>query len=336
MLLTPLATRWTIRLLLGFALLLGGEVLFWGNPAAHTLLDWLLLLMGYNLIAVVLLDILVRYRVRDLWGVMIVVGIYGLLNGLLLNPSDVMADIPRRLLSHSLGGYWFIGMESIGLFFILLNGLGAYKKRILLIAVVSVGFFWGVWVYWFPAFNLGAYTPVLIPEMFAYLAFGLTPIIALSLLLRLQISRLKTDTITAQDFKLTAQQAFPVAIGLLALFALHATQNRIDGTGLFLTVLVLAAFWVVLWFRADTRKPPLLSAFFPMRPIGWPWLLLALAIFCGMAGLGVALPLVALFGFNQFTLLTTVFGLVGAVWIPLTAAVLGVRSFTRQMQAQQY
>jgi hypothetical protein len=332
----PYAILWTSRLLLGFALLFGGEILFWGDPASHTLLDWVLLAAGYVLIAVVLLDVLLRYRVRDLWGAMIVVGIYGVLNGLLLNPERVMADVPRRILSHSLGGYWFIGMETLGLFLLLLNGLGAYKKRILFIAVPSVGFFWGVWVYWFPAFNLGAYRPLQLPELYAYLAVGLVPLLLLSLLLRWQITRANAKLPDPTQLKLTLRQGLPVLFGLMLLFLLRALESAVDGSGLLISSLLLALFWVALWFRADTRKPPLLVGFWPLRPLSWLWLLPALVIFTGMATYGFVAPLVDVLGFNQFTMLTTVFGLMGAVWIPLTAAVLGVRTFTRQMQAQQY
>ena len=126
-------TPWLLRGLLALLLMLAVEVLFWNDPGGRALVEWPIWLGGYLILATIALDLLVRYRVRDVWGVMVVVGIVCVLNGLFLNPQSALAEGAQSLLSRSLGAYWFISLEMMGLFLALIGGHSWNNRRPLLI-----------------------------------------------------------------------------------------------------------------------------------------------------------------------------------------------------------
>lgn len=325
-------TPWLLRGLLALLLMLAVEVLFWNDPAGRSLVEWPILLVGYLILATIALDLLMRYRVRDVWGVMVVVGIVCALNGLFLNPQSALDEGAQSLLSRSLGAYWFISLEMLGLFLVLIGGHSWENRRPLLIGALAVGFFWAVWVKWYPAFFPGAFRAVTIYELFQTLALVAIPTLLLALFVR------RRSTITAERLRIS-WQGYAVA-GLLAMLLLiyQTLQNRyLDAVGILLSLIVVGVLWTMLWFRAETQKPPLLALYLNADPVPLGWLLLTLVAFVGMAVLGYATDtLVNLLGFNQFTLLNLVFSLVGAIWIPLAAAVIGIRGITRQMQMRGY
>ena len=107
----PDITRWNFRLLLAMLLLFGMEILLWNKPPSRSLTDWLIVFVGYLALSTLMLDLIVRFRVSDIWGVMFVVGIYVLLNGLVINPSNAMEAVPGTIITRFLGGGWLVGLE---------------------------------------------------------------------------------------------------------------------------------------------------------------------------------------------------------------------------------
>src|SRR5512134_3791736 len=105
-----------LRLLLAALLAYGSEVLVWTNPPGRPLLEWLLFAPGYLVLASILLDFVVRYRVRDLFGVLILAGFYSLSAALLLNPESMLIDMPRTLVTRVMGAHGLLAAEMIGLF----------------------------------------------------------------------------------------------------------------------------------------------------------------------------------------------------------------------------
>ncbi|MBZ0287452.1 MAG: hypothetical protein K8I30_07545, partial [Anaerolineae bacterium] len=134
---------WRIRLALAAALLFGSEILLWNDPPLRSALDWLVLAVGYLAISAALLDLGVRCRVRELFGLIVLAGIYALLNGLLLNPQTALFDVPRTLITRVLGAHTLVGL------LMLLLSLSRFTRRYALAAAV-VGLAWGVWVRWLP------------------------------------------------------------------------------------------------------------------------------------------------------------------------------------------
>ncbi|MBC8171837.1 MAG: hypothetical protein H7X77_09190, partial [Anaerolineae bacterium] len=113
---------WLIRLLLAVTLFFGSEILLWTNLSGRSASDWLLLSPGYLALSTLLLDFIVRYRVRDLPGLMTIAGLYGLLNALLLNPDTTLFDIPRTLVTRVTGAHTLLGLEMLILFLALTGG----------------------------------------------------------------------------------------------------------------------------------------------------------------------------------------------------------------------
>jgi len=332
---------WLSRCLLGALWLVGSEILFWNDPVARPIWEWGLLFFAYVLIATILLDWIVRYKVRDLWGVMIVLGVYGLFNGILINPFTVFEDVPRTILSHALGGHWFIGLEMFGIFAMLFHHGRTWEyRRAWIWGACVVGFNWGTWVWYFPQFNADSYTPVTLDTMFIYLAVALIPVIILYAILRLrffaQLTASPADI--AKSFQLSIRE---YALLLIPLFGLMAWQllneNYGDGLGVAVALLIVCTFWTAIWFRGDSQKNPIISDWMPPNPLRPIWFIAGLVLFTISTQIAIQTPLVLLpFDLNQLSLLTVVFGGIGAVWVPLVAGVLGYRAFTRQIQTLDY
>src|SRR5258708_776960 len=95
-------------ILLALLLMFGSEILVWTNPAGRPILEWLLLIPGYVALSAVLLDFTVRYRIRDLFGVLLLAGIYSLSSALILNPASTLTDLPRTLVTRVMGAHGLI------------------------------------------------------------------------------------------------------------------------------------------------------------------------------------------------------------------------------------
>lgn len=331
-------TVWLLRLLMALLLLFAGEILFWNDPYGRPWLEWPPLLLGYVLLATLLLDLLERYRVRDVWGAMLAVGFVGGLNALLLNPATALSDVPDTLISHAFGAYWLLSLEMVGVLLFLLDSRPWAARRAWVMATFVVGFNWAVWVKWFPVFNAGAYAPVTFSWTFVPALVMLLPAVML-------FAWLRGREIDTARLKMTWREALLMATALAVYGGVRALDDTLDLGAWLMVGVVLLIVYAILWFRADTRKPSLLARRAPLtHPAGWGWLVMGVAFFVMGAATGASLPLIegiAVAGLpeaiNQFSLLTVVFTVVGVGWLPLTAAVLGVNAFARQVErAQRY
>jgi len=322
---------WLMQMLWALLLLLGAEILLWRDPPSRRLDEWLLLLVGYYIVAVLVLDTAMRARVRDLWGVMLLAGVAAVLNVLFLNPLTTLSGDAGEILTRVNGALWLLSLEMFGVYVVLCRGKGVMVLPLWAGSII-VGFFWAVLVWWTPAFMPGAFRPVILEELFAYLMVPLVPLLIVYAALRQHTHRL-----TASRFLLGARDYALVILALLSFFIWNVLQGAYtQGLNVALVVLILVVCAVILWFRSDTQKPPLLTTLVPMQAPAWPWLIVAVLLLCGAAVLGMLLPLVELFGWNQYTLLQLGFTLVGAGWLPLVAAVLGLNAFSRQTQRTDY
>src|SRR5262245_39662 len=94
---------WYVRGALATLILFGSQVLFWMEPERLSLLDWLLIAAGCLALSAALLDFAARWRIYDLFGLLLLAGICGLCSGLLLNPGIALADVPRTLVTRVAG-----------------------------------------------------------------------------------------------------------------------------------------------------------------------------------------------------------------------------------------
>lgn len=319
--------------LLALLLLFGSEVLAWTNPPQRPLLEWLLLLPGYLALSSVLLDLIVRYRVRDLFGGLVLAGIYSLVAALAINPSSMLNDMPRSLFTRVMGAHALIAAETIGLFLVLTGG--GRSRRTLLIGCVVVGLAWGIWVKSWPIEE--GFGVVSLPTM---LAFGVGGVIIIGVLLysilpRLQVS-VTSDTGELLDTLLLPSRGWTVVIFVLSvLIAIRWLHGEIDAVGLVLCPLLLVLCWAIIWFRGRKRGDTLLDGHIPVRPLPVTDLLIAAVIFIGVGVLGYNLPNVKLGTITPLTLIGLGFTAYGLAWLPTVSLVLGMQGYLRQLATRK-
>jgi hypothetical protein len=321
--------RFAVRILLAALLAFGSEVLAWNNPTGHTLLDWLLILPGYLALSAVLLDFTVRYRARDLFGALVLAGIYSLGAALIIFPQAAFIDMPRTLVTRVMGAHALIAAEMIGLFLALTGGGAGHARRNLLMGCLIVGAAWGFWVKGWPA-DAG-YADVSLVTMLAYGVGGLAIIGLLAYL----SSALTADASSPQVLRLSLRGWGVVVIVLSALFLLRLAQGDIDTGALILTGLLLVLSWGILWFRGRTKGETLLDNHLPVRLLPLPALLLAAALFLAVAVFIYNLPAVDVSGVTPVTIIGLGFTGYGLAWLPTVSLVLGARAYLRQIQTQK-
>ncbi|HEX2908495.1 MAG TPA: hypothetical protein VHO69_16605 [Phototrophicaceae bacterium] len=320
---------WLIRLLLALLLLVGSEILVWTNPPGRELLDWPLMLLAYTVVAALLLDILVRYRVRDLFGAMLLAGLYSLTASLTLNPESLLADMPRTLITRIMGIHGFMALEMIGLFLVLTGGQPSRRtNRLLLVSSLIVGLAWGIWGRWFPADN--QYPEIALPALLVYGAVSAGLIGGVLALLPA-----RTGGLTPDHLRLSRGEWGGLFLALLALLALRWLQLVIPIGAALMVLPVLILCWVILWFRGRATGKTLLDLHLPVAPPAWGHLTRALVVFLVAASVSYNLPLLQVGDFNQFTLIGVGFTAYGLAWLPTVSLVLGAQAYLRQLQVRQ-
>lgn len=349
-------------ILLALLLAFGSEILVWTNPSGRPFLEWLLLIPGYLVLSAILLDFIVRYRVRDLFGALLLTGIYALAGALILNPASTLNDMPRTLVTRIMGAHALIAAEMIGLFLVLTGG-SSQARRNLLIGCAVVGLAWGIWVKNWPQEE--GYGAVSLPTMLAFGVGGLA-LIAVYLyvvLPRLQSTKFRTsppsplsvysegeispmilgDKIrfpNASDDRLNifllTQRDWMVIIGVLAvLLIVRLLQGQVIGAGLILCPLLMVLCWGIIWFRERKRGDTLLDQHLPIRPLALPYMLLAAALFLGVGIFAYNLSDIKIGTITPFTLIGLGFTAYGLAWLPTVSLVLGVQGYLRQLATRK-
>lgn len=319
---------WGWRGLCAVCLAWGIEVLLWTDLLARPLDEWLLRGAGYLLVASLLLDLAVRYRLRDLTDHMALLAIGGLSLGLLVAPQLTFADFPRTLITRSLGAFTFLGFEMWALFLLLLGGATPRYQRVFLVVTLLLGFFWGTWMRWAPEFGLLA--QAVLPAIFlgvALISFGLIIIIS-----RL-VARRASLALEALRFSPIGGLWFSLA--LIGLFLLRALQGSLQ-TGPTLAALALALVaWSVLWFRRSASGTVTLARLTPPQPANLGLISLGVLIFLGSVGLAYNLPLVGAANLNQLWVMELGFMLAGFAWFPVLAARTALDGVDQQLRKRE-
>lgn len=324
---------WIIRGLLGVLLCLGSEILLWNDPTAHSVWEWCVRLAGYGALAVLMLDLAARYRIRDVYHALTLAGIYGLCAGLLITPDTALVDFPRTLISRVMGGQVLLGFEMFGLFLVLTGGRSARYRRLLLGFCLWVGFYWGVWVRWSPELSERLSASASLTTMLVYASPLLLAALGLFALLKRPGM---SEPLTPRDMRLTPLQWMGLLAVLLGLFILRAAQGSITADALSAIALLLALCTGILWSQHSDKGAALLDAHLPPALLAWGWIAAALLIFAGATAFAYDLALVPIEGVNQYVLMDFGFVAFGSSWLPLVAMVLGVRTIDRQSRTRPF
>jgi hypothetical protein len=321
---------WGIRLLLASLLLLGGEILLWNNPQTHDPLEWLLRFVGYVLSATVLLDLAVRYRIRNLYDVMTLIVVHVLLVALLIQPDVAFDAFPSKLIQRMMGGVGFVSIEIFGVF-LLMTRASLKRGRPLLIAyAIAVGFYWGIWVRWAPLRDGSGIQPTTFNIMLAY--FGVIGLIAFLLFLRM--SR-RHSVWEASHLQLDRRELGVVLIVSVLLFLIRFVQGIVDFGGLAVFIVLMALVIGVLVYRKPQKARMLMDNHFPPQPIQWLWMVIASVVVVGSAFVGYSLPFIELDFVNQLWILELAFLGIGGLWLPLIAVVFSTEAIDRQSRTMR-
>ncbi len=318
-----------MRALLGALLLFGSEVVLWTTAHGLGALDWAWRALAYTLLAAVLLDLAVRYRVRDLYDSMALFALYGVLVSVFVAPAVALEELPRTLLTRTLGAHSLTGLLLWGVFGTLLQG-GTRRTRLITVGgMFWLGFFWGVWLRWMPAFS----------TLFPALPLAVPLATAAGALLWTALADAAVHGAPPAD--LDALRLPPLAwlsvgvIGALAFLA-HAASTPVYTLANLATLFgVGVVAWAVLWFRRHPKRTPLLAGCLPPRGMPRLWRVGALAAFGGASALGYALPLAQVGAFNQLWLMEMGFGAVGTLWLPVLAAAVAIEGVESQMRRNE-
>ena len=97
-----ISSVWLMRLFFAVCLFWGSEVFVWTDMMRPIGL-FILSAVGYVTIAALLLDLMVRFKVREMFGALILAGFYGLCAGFFINPDATLNAMPTSLITRVMG-----------------------------------------------------------------------------------------------------------------------------------------------------------------------------------------------------------------------------------------
>lgn len=317
-----------LQFALAAALLFGSQILLWTQPLSRPVGEWLIILSVTFALAALLLDLVSRFQLKDIYDAMALMAVYGLLSALLINPQSAFADLPRTLATRVLGGNSLIGLEMWGLFMVL---CGAFRERGRTVALASfvVGFSWGIWVRWTPIITDRALptTPDVILMNAAILAFFV--LIAFWGIWR------NPPQIAIADLRLSRWHWGAMSLVLGAALAVRLAQGAIPAAAALPVGALLLLCWAILWFRGTTKRRNMLSDCWPPRAPSFARLALVAGLFLVGAAVAYSLPFLSIAGINQLSVIELGFLVAGFLWMPLIAGVVAIRAVDRQARTGQ-
>lgn len=314
-------SAWLIRLLLAVCLFFSGEVLLW-TDTTRPLWGWPLVVIGYIAVAALLLDFIRRFKVYELFGLLVLAGVYAVLAGGLLNPATTLIDLPRTFVTRVMGAQFVAGALGMGLFFWLMRPTRLHPLGLMLTAIGG-----GLWAVWVRGQNLLVYTPPA-ADLSPLLAIGLAAgSLGFAVALAAWIMRTPHD---ADALALKPVGAVATLGVLAALTAFWMWRGALDGVGLAYLLTVGLFCVVMLWFQERRVPGHLLST----RDVGaatvngmigylFVFVLVAGGVLVGVGWEGGILRQV-------FEAMALVISVMGLVWLPGVSLVLGVRAYRQQ------
>jgi len=293
---------WGARLSFAAVLLVVSEWGVWQTPTRFGVLDWLGVGVVYVALAAMMLDLIARLRLRDLPGLMLIAGVYGLLNATLI--SHITArDLPASLLVRPLGAQPLAFLAALAVFQILASGRATGPLEFVVAA--GAGLVWGIWVRWFPVVSTAPIPAVAAGEAVAALGIGLLACAALRALLPPSTMRRPDDwQLTLPEWGLTGA----ILVAALAVGLSRDVIGRIDVA----IVVALGSF---------------LLAVLPRRPNPAAWFIVLLPLL-GAGWIGYHLPGSG-DSSTQSDILFGALTLFGVLWPPVVSALVGMQAFVQ-------
>ncbi len=319
---------WVVRLLLACLFLLGNEILLWNNPQLHDPVEWGLKVIGYIASATLLLDLSVRYRIRNVYDVMTLIVVHSLLVALIIQPDIAFDDFPSKFIQRMLGAVGFVSIEVFGFFLLMTRASFNRGKFLMVLYAIAVGFYWGVWSRWSPFRDMSGVEPTTFNIMLAL--FCIVGLIVFLLFLRLSRHHSVWE---AKHFQLNRPELGAVMIVCILLLLLRFIQGYVNVGGMTIAGILLALAVGVLYYRKPEKAQMLMDKHFPPQPLKWIWVIIAGAIVVISAFIGYSLPFIELDFFNQLWILELAFLGIGGIWLPMIAIVFSTEAIDRQARS---
>lgn len=300
--------RWLWRVWFGGLLIVGCEIIFWRSPLERSLVDWVRLAIGYSVIGAVGLDVLARYRVRDLAGVMATALLLAPLIALVLTNENTLVSLPTHLFSRVLG------LHGIGVLWAFAVWVGlwdnGYSLRWFGVVSAVFGILTALWLRVADGFMYWSASPAyLIQAMLIYALVG--GLIGVGGYLARRSSPPTSDEMVLSPLEWSA--ILLIGLGLMIWGGVPERQGLIG-------VLILGGWgWLIVWFEHDAKNQPLLARLFAQSPpdmsriislwliggvglaLGW---FIPLNVEAGVSPVGVLEIAIVLFGFGWMPCLT--------------------------------
>lgn len=311
---------WGARLSFGAVLLVASEWIVWQTPTRFSALEWIGLAVLYLALAAIMLDLVTRLNVSEVFSLFLLAGIYGLVDATLI--SHVTArDLPISLIVRPLSMQPLAFMVALAAFRILASGRATGPLDFL--AALGIGLVWGVWVRWFPEVSDEPIPAVKIGTALAALAVGLVACGALRYIVP------PADIYRREAWLLTRVEWLLSGGITLAALVLGLAQKDITRPGLGIVVALGSFMAAVLYATVPLRRgASFLAAITPPRrpnPAAW---LVVIVPFLVAGWVGYSLPGSGSHSTQSDLLFGALTGF-GIVWPPAVSTMVGVRAFVQ-------
>jgi hypothetical protein len=310
--------NWMWRVWFGGLLMIGCEIIFWRSPLDRPLVDWLRLAIGYGVMGAIGLDVLARYRVRDLAGVMGTTLFLAPLIALVLTSENTLISLPMHLFSRVLGLHGIGVLWAVGVWVCLWDK--SYLLRWIGVGCLLFGILTALWLRVADHFINWSLSPAyLIQAMLIYALVG-GLIGAGGYLARQSVPK-------SDEMMLSPLEWSVILLMSLGLILWGDTPDRQAIGG---TVILSAWGLLIVWFEHDVKSLPLLDRLFAQSPPNMSRIIVLWLI----GGIGLALgwfiPLRLETGLSPINLMENGIVLFGFGWMPCLTLWVAVRALSRR------
>jgi len=311
---------WSMRLIFGAMLMVFSEIIMWENPTAHTFPEWIGRAILYLVLGALTIHLAVWLQVREIAGLAMLSGLYGLLSGVLIN-HDALIGLPLGLVVHALGLQ--TGAALYALLFFIAVMKGRQPTRLEIGIAVVIGILWGIWLKWYPIQKSVGWEPTTIETATLYLIGGAVIVGVLLMVIAPSFRVVREDDLTLKLWE------WPIVIIPLVIALI---LGLLDPTviPLFPLLVAIAVGIVIvgaLWIQRVPNEPSIMAEMLFSLPNPVTFVFLGIAVL--LAGTFSA----TLIGDNPDSIIGIVtyilIGIIGSLWLPAASALIGVRVYRR-------
>lgn len=312
---------WWVRLLGATVFTFATEGILWWYRI-HPLEESLLIFALHFTLVSLLLDSIVRFKVRELFGELIVLGGYVVLAAPLMYPDLTLADLPRTFATRVMGGMFISVVWGWAVMWQTLHRWQPNRYTVLGFGLGGIG--WGVWLMESPALIGQPATYAL--EVVTVGSVGITLIALLMPLV------MRSRVLLPDDFRLTRFE-WAIGLAIIAGSAGYRVWSKTFSLDAIPILLITFSFIIlILWFQSSPKAKTLFHHTLPLGTIRYGNFILNLGAFLGMGLLGLWLIPYVRGNLPLADITSTLVAFIGLAWLPTVSLVLGVRAYRWQVR----